>query len=91
MKTLKTPRGTARRLRRHGYPDPHFFERFQRPGYVNGELKRHNWDDDGCCTVCDFDGAAWSHENNGQDVPMPKCYDRYGRIQPGNRFDIFRP
>ena len=43
-------------------------------------LKRlHDWDDDGCCVHCGFDGAEWHHwrystyEGRAKQTPIPPC------------------
>lgn len=39
----------------------------------------HEWDDDGCCKYCGFDGAEWWHwkhntyEGKASDLKQPKC------------------
>jgi len=41
--------------------------------------KQHDFDDDGCCTKCGFDGAEWhwwkhdTYEGRASDLTMPKC------------------
>lgn len=40
----------------------------------------HEWDDDGCCIYCDFDGAEWhwwkhrTYEGRASDEKMPLCF-----------------
>ncbi len=39
----------------------------------------HDFDDDGCCTKCGFDGAEWhwwkhsTYEGKASDAKMPRC------------------
>lgn len=41
--------------------------------------RRHEYDDDGCCIHCGFDGAEWWHwkrntyEGQGSDLEQPEC------------------
>lgn len=57
---------------------------------------QHQWDEDGCCTICDFDGAEFqwwkyhTYEGRASDKKMPPCVDKYGRINPNNPDDIFK-
>lgn len=43
---------------------------------------QHEWDDDGCCLHCGFDGAEWAwwkttYEGKARpDVQMPRCRRR---------------
>lgn len=44
------------------------------------KLKRlHDWDEDGCCRHCGFDGAEWHHwrhntyEGRAMQTPIPPC------------------
>lgn len=75
---MKTPRGTARALRRAFVvpADPFFFERLGRPGYAPGS---HAFDEDGVCHTCGFDGAEWHHwrystaEGLALASPLPCC------------------
>lgn len=43
----------------------------------------HEWDDDGCCVHCGFDGAEWewwkkeTYEGRAQpEAEMPPCVER---------------
>jgi hypothetical protein len=47
---------------------------------------RHDFDEDGCCTKCGFDGAEWHHwkhstwEGRAQpDAKPPRCTNSYAR------------
>ena len=44
------------------------------------EQRHHEWDDDGCCIHCGFDGAEWhwwkhdTYEGRAQpEMKMPRC------------------
>ena len=52
---------------------------------------QHEWDDDGCCIHCGFDGAEWSwwkrntYEGRASDAKQPACktLDTYASIGAG--------
>lgn len=41
--------------------------------------KSHDWDEDGCCTKCGFDGAEWvwwkrhTYEGKASNAQQPEC------------------
>ena len=50
---------------------------------VERRVRRHEWDDDGCCVHCNFDGAEWhwwkhsTYEGRAQpDAKEPLCKER---------------
>jgi hypothetical protein len=50
---------------------------------LDGGVRQHEWDDDGCCTHCGFDGAEWNwwrfstYEGRAQPhAKRPPCRDR---------------
>lgn len=56
---------------------------------MNQELKQlttpqHDWDDDGVCKHCMFDGAEWHHwkhhtyEGKASNMKMPPCIEDDG-------------
>lgn len=52
------------------------------PALARDEALQHEWDDDGCCLHCGFDGAEWAwwkttYEGKARpDVRMPSCRRR---------------
>lgn len=52
---------------------------------------RHEWDDDGCCIHCGFDGAEWWHwkhntyEGRASDKKEPPCKRRDTQNGSGGR------
>jgi hypothetical protein len=45
--------------------------------------RRHQWDDDGKCVMCGFDGADWLHQQktriDADRLPMAECRLRYAQ------------
>lgn len=52
-------------------------------GPVERQVRHHEWDHEGCCIYCDFDGAEWhwwkhsTYEGRAQpEARQPQCKER---------------
>lgn len=79
MSKYKTPRGTARKLRRESQQRANAAIESIR---IAVAVRHHVWDEDGCCDICGFDGAEWSwwknHTYEGKAMPnarIPSCQE----------------
>ena len=58
-------------------------------------VKKHNFDEDGSCYHCGFDGAEWQHwknstyEGRASDAIRPECIERKLNLIPeGTEFSM---
>lgn len=79
---MKTPRGTARALRRlqQGVTESH------NPSRLFPHSNNHEFDHDAICIHCGFDGAEWWHwkhntyEGRASDAKQPACTMRWALV-----------